>query len=90
MRGAEPSGRKLAGIALILMLILAWAALVAAASATVARWPVLVQAPFYLVMGIVWIMPLKPLIRWMQTGTWRAPQTSGSKAPFTAAPSHRD
>ena len=29
---------------------------------------ILVQAPFYLIMGIIWIFPLKPLIRWVQTG----------------------
>ena len=33
--------------------------------------PVLVQALFYLVAGIVWIAPLKPLLRWMELGTWR-------------------
>jgi predicted membrane channel-forming protein YqfA (hemolysin III family) len=70
---SEPSWRKPAGIALILLLILFWAGLVAAFSTAVGKWPVLVQAPFYLFMGIVWIMPLKPLIRWMETGRFRAP-----------------
>jgi hypothetical protein len=32
----------------------------------------LIQAPFYLVMGIVWIIPLKPLVRWIQTGSFGA------------------
>jgi predicted membrane channel-forming protein YqfA (hemolysin III family) len=68
-----PSWRKPAGIALILLLILLWAGLVATLSSTVGEWPVLVQAPFYLFMGIAWIIPLKPLIRWMETGRFRAP-----------------
>jgi hypothetical protein len=38
----------------------------------VGGWPVLVQAPFYLVMGLAWIIPLKPLVRWIQTGSFRA------------------
>ena len=67
---AEPSSRKLAGIALILLLILLWAAFVASLAQIVGRWPILAQAPFYLVMGIAWIIPLKPLVRWMQTGRW--------------------
>ena len=67
----QPSGRKLAGIALILLLILIWAALVASLAPIVGKWPVLVQGAFYLVMGIVWIIPLKPLLRWSQTGRWR-------------------
>jgi predicted membrane channel-forming protein YqfA (hemolysin III family) len=67
---AEPSSRKLAGTALILLVIALWAALVASLAPLVGRWPVLVQAPFYLVMGVAWIAPLKPLIRWIETGRW--------------------
>jgi hypothetical protein len=64
----EPSFRKLAGIALILLLIVVWAAFVASLAQIVGAWPILVQAPFYLFVGIVWIIPLKPLLRWIQTG----------------------
>jgi predicted membrane channel-forming protein YqfA (hemolysin III family) len=65
-RQLSPSPRKLAGIALILLLIAVWAAFVASLSPIVSGWPILVQAPFYLVAGTVWIIPLKPLIRWME------------------------
>jgi hypothetical protein len=65
---AEPSYRTLIGIALILLLIVVWAAFVASLAQIVGAWPILVQAPFYLFVGIVWIIPLKPLVRWMQTG----------------------
>jgi len=68
-----PSSRKGAGIAVIVLLIVVWAALVASLAPSVGKWPVLVQAPFYLFMGIVWIIPLKPLIRWTETGHWRKP-----------------
>ena len=71
MAAPEPSVRKLAGLALILLLIVVWAAFVASLARVVGRWPVLVQAPFYLIMGIVWIIPLKPLVRWIQTGSFR-------------------
>jgi predicted membrane channel-forming protein YqfA (hemolysin III family) len=67
----QPSPRKLVGIALVLLLIALWAVLVAAMAPFVGGWPVLVQAPFYLVMGLIWIVPLKPLVRWMQTGRFR-------------------
>ena len=67
----NPSARTLAGIALIVLLIVIWAAFVAGLARIVGQWPVLVQAPFYLFMGIVWILPLKPLVRWIQTGTFR-------------------
>jgi len=69
---AEPSWRKPAGIFAILALIAAWAAVIVSLSGTVGRWPVLVQGIFYLAAGIMWILPLKPLLRWMETGHFRA------------------
>src|SRR3546814_20530565 len=56
---------------LILALIGGWTAIVVSLSSWVGAWPVLVQAVFYLVAGIIWIAPLKPLLRWMELGTWR-------------------
>ena len=68
---SEPSWRRGAGIAAIILLILFWAVLIATFSSTIGRWPVLVQALFYLIVGIAWIAPLKPLLRWSQIGQWR-------------------
>ena len=31
-------------------------------------WPALLQAPVYLVLGIVWILPLRRFLIWMETG----------------------
>jgi predicted membrane channel-forming protein YqfA (hemolysin III family) len=73
MTPSQPSGRTLAGVALILLLIVFLAALVASLALWVARWPIVVQALFYLFMGIIWIIPLKPLVRWMVTGRFRPP-----------------
>ena len=67
----EPSWRRPAGIAAILLLILIWAVLVATFAGQIGRLPILVQALFYLIVGIAWIAPLKPLLRWSQTGHWR-------------------
>ena len=64
-----PKWRVGAGIAAILLLIAALAALVASLSGTIGRWPVLAQALFYLVAGVIWIAPMKPLLSWMET--WR-------------------
>ena len=67
-----PSWRKPAGIFIILALIAIWAALIVSLAGTVGHWPVLLQAIFYLVAGIAWVLPLKPLLRWMETGHFRA------------------
>ncbi|WP_324807600.1 DUF2842 domain-containing protein [Sphingomonas sp. LY29] len=64
----EPSWRKPAGIFLILAYIGAWMGVIASFSGTIGEWPVLLQALFYLVAGIAWIAPLKPLLRWIETG----------------------
>jgi uncharacterized membrane protein YuzA (DUF378 family) len=72
MHETQPSARKLAGIAIILLLIVGWAAFVASLARIVGQWPILIQAPFYLVTGIAWVVPLKPLVRWIETGSFRA------------------
>jgi hypothetical protein len=63
-----PSWRKPVGMFLILAIIVVWAALVASLSDMTATWPWPAQLLFYIVAGIAWIAPLKPLLRWMETG----------------------
>ncbi|MBV9841775.1 MAG: DUF2842 domain-containing protein [Sphingomonadaceae bacterium] len=67
----QPSWRKPAGMALILLLIALWSAVVVGLSPWIERLPVLAQAIVYLVAGIVWILPLRPLLRWMELGRFR-------------------
>jgi hypothetical protein len=66
----SPSPRKLVAIGAVMLLIALWAALVATLADPVGRLPTLVQAVFYLIMGMAWILPLKPLVRWSETGRW--------------------
>jgi predicted membrane channel-forming protein YqfA (hemolysin III family) len=66
-----PSWRKPAGMLIILALIVIWAVLVTSLSATVGQWHWALQLVFYVFTGIVWIAPLKPLLRWMETGRFR-------------------
>ncbi|MDZ7281534.1 DUF2842 domain-containing protein [Sphingomonas sanguinis] len=63
-----PSWRKPAGMLLIVAIIIAWAGLVASLSGTVGQWHWVLQLAFYVVAGIVWITPMKPLLRWMEGG----------------------
>lgn len=70
----DNSWRRGVGVALILGFILIWALLIAFFAPAISRWPILVQAPFYLFMGIVWIIPLKPLLQWMESGSFRPPR----------------
>lgn len=67
----NPSWRKPAGAFLIIALIGAWAVIVTSLSAYVGGWPIAAQTIFYLVAGVVWILPLGPLLKWIETGRWR-------------------
>ena len=67
----KPSWRKPAGMLLILAIIAVWAVIVASFSATIGRWPSLVQLAVYVVAGIIWIFPTRPVLVWMETGRWR-------------------
>ena len=63
-----PSWRKPAGMLLIVAIIIVWAMLVASLSGVVGQWHWALQLAFYVVAGIVWITPMKPLLRWMEGG----------------------
>jgi hypothetical protein len=63
-----PSWRKPAGMLLIVAIIIVWAMLVASLSGVVGQWHWVLQLVFYVVAGIVWITPMKPLLRWMEGG----------------------
>ncbi len=67
----SPSPRKPLGVLLIIVLLIAYAVLVASAAPWLSALPVLVQAPVYLLLGVIWIAPLRPLLRWMETGRLR-------------------
>ena len=67
----NPSWRTPAGILLILLLIAGWSVIVVTVADRIAGAPWPLQALFFLAAGILWILPLKPLIRWMQIGKWR-------------------
>lgn len=70
MTSAKPSWRKPAGAGLILLLIVVWAMLVVTGADLISGAPWPLRALYFLVAGIVWVLPLKPLLRWMETGRW--------------------
>lgn len=68
----KPSWRKPAGILLILLLVAGWSVLVVTVAEIIGSTPWPILAIYYLIAGIAWILPLKPLLRWVATGRWRA------------------
>lgn len=71
MQELKPKWRNAVGMALILLLIAAWSVLVATLAPYVSRLHFLVEMLFYVVAGIAWIIPVRPLLLWTATGSWR-------------------
>jgi len=40
----------------------------------IGTWPGLAQTVVYLVLGLIWLLPLKNFLIWMETGRWSAPE----------------
>lgn len=67
----RPTLRKPAGMLIILIMIVLLTWIIGTFSSEISRLPVIAQALVYLTAGVVWIAPLGPLLRWMETGSWR-------------------
>jgi hypothetical protein len=70
----EPTWRKPAGIIGLLLYLTLYAGLVAAFADVLALLPGWLMLLVYVVLGIAWIAPLRPLFLWMNTGRWTAPK----------------
>jgi hypothetical protein len=68
----KPSWRKPAGMIGLLFYLAVYAGLVASFGDWLAMLPNIVMALAYLVLGVVWVLPLRPLFIWMNTGRWSA------------------
>ena len=66
----EPTWRIPFGILALLIGLAVYAVGVVWATSWIGRLPVLLQAFVYLVLGVAWLLPLRPFLIWMETGRW--------------------
>ena len=66
----RPTWRKPVGILALLIALLVYAVIVAGLSTPIGQLPVLVQTPIYIVLGTIWLVPLRRYLIWMETGRW--------------------
>jgi len=67
----EPTARIPLGVLALLAVLLAYGALVARFVAPwLAGWPALAQTGVYALLGVVWLLPLRRFLIWMETGRW--------------------
>lgn len=72
----EPTWRIPVGVlGLVLGLCFYGLAVAGLVAPLIGGWPALAQAPVYLILGIIWIFPLRRYLIWMETGRWSAPET---------------
>ena len=67
----RPTWRIPVGLLGLLAGLVVYALVIAWASQWIGQLPVLAQTVVYLVLGVVWLLPLKPFLIWMETGRWR-------------------
>lgn len=67
----QPTLRIPLGILALLAALLAYGIAVATFVAPlIGGWPTLAQALVYVVLGVVWLLPLRRFLIWMETGRW--------------------
>lgn len=68
----EPTARIPLGILALCLVLVAYALLIARYIAPlISEWIGLLQLPVYVVLGLVWLLPMKRFLKWMETGKWR-------------------
>ena len=71
MKRTEPTWRIPVGILGLIVGLIAYGLVIARyAPELMSGWPVLVQTLVYLFLGLVWLLPLKRFLIWMETGRW--------------------
>jgi len=68
----EPTLRIPLGVLGLFVALMVYGVLVARYIAPwIDGWPALAQTPVYIVLGVIWLLPLKRFLIWMETGRWR-------------------
>lgn len=61
----QPSWRKPAGIILMLLVILLWCGIAVTLIDYLDGLSFWLQLPAYIILGVGWIFPIRPLLTWM-------------------------
>lgn len=72
----KPTLRIPVGVLALLLGLTVYALAVAWASQWIERLPNLAEAVVYCFLGVVWLLPLRRFLIWMETGRWSPPEGS--------------
>lgn len=67
----EPTWRIPVGVlSLLLVLTIYGVGIALVLPNLIGNWPALAQTPVYVVLGLIWLLPLRRFLIWMETGRW--------------------
>jgi len=71
----KPTWRIPAGVLGLFAVLIVYGVLIAHyISPLIDQWPALAQMLVYLVLGVIWLVPLRRFLIWMETGSWSPPR----------------
>ncbi|MEL7189536.1 MAG: DUF2842 domain-containing protein [Pseudomonadota bacterium] len=69
-----PTWRIPAGIIGLFIALMVYAIIIARyAPDVIGDWPGAAQTIVYVILGLLWLLPLRNFLIWMETGKWSAP-----------------
>lgn len=72
-----PTWRIPVGIIGLFIAIMVYAIIIARyAPDLIGNWSGAAQTVVYVILGLIWLLPLKRFLIWMETGSWSPPQTT--------------
>lgn len=67
----EPTWRIPIGILGLVAVLTVYGTVIARyAPDLIGDWPTLAQAVIYFILGVIWLLPLRNFLIWMETGHW--------------------
>jgi membrane protein YdbS with pleckstrin-like domain len=71
----QPTWRIPFGIISLFVALMIYGVLIAVYLADlVSQWPGWAQTILYVFLGLIWLLPLKRFLVWMETGNWSPPK----------------
>lgn len=68
---SEPTWRISVGVLSLVVALGVYGVLIATfIPPLIGEWNALAQTPVYIVLGVIWLLPLRRFLIWMETGRW--------------------
>jgi hypothetical protein len=67
----QPTWRIPVGVLALFVALLVYGLVIARyVPGIIGTWPALAQTPIYIILGLLWLLPMRRFLIWMETGRW--------------------